>query len=165
MNGTWIICSTTLLCILVGSCSSTSDETAQYDSNDAATAVGPLCADVDVYADGLEKTGPNGLVFRILRSDLNPPDRGLNTFYVELLLEGAKTSDYRLVAEPIMPLHGHGTVPTTFEASADETSQYKLGPMDLFMSGRWEMQIDAFEVDGESADAADAVVFAFCLEG
>ena len=64
-----------------------------------------------------------------------------------------------------MPLHGHGTVPTTFEASADETSQYKLGPMDLFMSGRWEMQIDAFEVDGESADAADTVVFAFCLEG
>lgn len=149
----------------MGSCSSTSAETTREDSTDAAAAGGALCSDVDVYADGLEKTGPNGLVFRILRSDLNPPDRGVNTFYVELLQDGAKTDDYRLVAEPIMPLHGHGTFPTTFEASADETSQYELGPMDLFMSGRWEIQIDAVELDNEAADAVDTITFAFCLEG
>ena len=165
MKCRWAIFSATVLYILLGSCSSASDEPIQEDSIGTTAEVGPLCSDVDLYADGLEKTGPNGLIFRILRSDLNPPDRGLNTFYVELLQEGRKTGEYRLVAEPIMPLHGHGTFPTTFEASADETSQYKLGPMDLFMSGRWEIQIDAFEIDGETADAADAVTFAFCLEG
>lgn len=144
------------------------------DANTDATAdsatstqvdAGELCTDVDVYTDGLEKIANNGWTFRFTGSMVNPPDRGVNTFTIEVVDGDTTRSDLTVIATPRMPHHNHGTFPSTFSSTASESGFYELGPMDLFMSGRWEISIEAYDSSPETNAAISEVTVAFCLEG
>lgn len=127
-----------------------------HENHDANNA-----SDVDVYADGLMKMGHNeNFHVMLMGADPAPPDVGDNVWTIRVMdtddnpVDGAKVT-----VTPFMPAHGHGTSPADFTGTFTENGTYEVGPMDLFMPGKWETTV---KVEGESEDM---VTFTFMLEG
>ena len=126
-------------------------------------------APVDTYVAGLEKSGAMGrVVLTLVESDPLPRDLTLYTW--QLLLtdtEGNPIDGARIVAEPRMPDHGHGTHPQFTEATAvDGAGRYELADMNLFMAGVWQINIVVTLNGADDAGASeDQLNFRFDLEG
>ena len=117
-------------------------------------------ARAEVYVAGLEKAGKDGrLKFRLAEATPAPPDRGDNSWRLEVLdAAGAAVSTATVGARAWMPDHGHGTTPLDHRARRSGGG-FELGPMNFFMPGFWTVTVRAEGAGGDEA------VFAFCLEG
>ena len=119
----------------------------------------------DPFMPGLEKATEGGgwrvrLVESLVREHAGPPDRGLNTWRVEVRdAAGAVRTDLPVRLKAWMPDHGHGTTPL-YHSGEVEGQQVRLGPFDLFMGGFWQLTVLV-----EDAGVEDPAVFGFCVEG
>lgn len=114
----------------------------------------------DNFAIGLEKSG--ALVrATFVSSDPAPPIKGDNTWVLDFTdLTGAPLSDLTIVAIPTMPDHGHGTPIDAVVTALDEAGRYQIAPVNLFMTGYWEVALDVTLAGGEQ----DSLMFGFCVE-
>jgi len=115
------------------------------------------CSDgspVDTYVAGLERTSDGGS-YSVVMMDAtpSPPDVGVNRFTLQI--DGATG----VVIKPWMPLHGHGSVPLTFDAIQEPDGIWVTPDIDLFMPGLWEIELLL------TGTAEDAALYRFCLEG
>lgn len=124
-----------------------------------------MCAEkADEFSVKLAKdTKDKTYTVQFIAADPAPPDVGKNTWTVEVTdSKGEAVEGLSVVAEPVMPHHGHGTFPETWESvDGDEAGQYIIQGMDLSMSGYWETTLYLIDKDGNQ----DSVMFIFCLEG
>ena len=99
---------------------------------------------------------------KIEAADPNPVDRGKNTWTVILTdADDAPISDATIVLEPVMPGHGHGTFPATFEGTSGSTpGSYDFGPFDLMMPGTWKLEFTITD----SENATSTITVTFCVE-
>jgi hypothetical protein len=108
----------------------------------------------DTYEDGIAKQGE---VFEvaIMTADPSPPDRGNNTWTLQVTRDDAPANDLSVTVTPFMPAHNHGTTPADFTAEAmpDTDGMYTVGPFDLFMPGSWSLLVTVS--DGESEDEVE----------
>lgn len=118
----------------------------------------------DEYIAGMEKSGDDGMMFRLVSSDPAPPSRYDNTWVIEILDgTGAPLDDADVVVTPFMPDHGHGTGFTAeVTPDPDVDGRYDVFPVNLFMPGVWEITIRATPAGGTAADR-DQAVFTFCI--
>jgi len=121
----------------------------------ASSGLSASCSDgepVDEFVAGLSRDSSSGL-FDVVLLDANPapPDVGNNVFHLQV--DGAE----RVTVRPWMPLHGHGTVPDTFEATQETDGTWTTPDVDLFMPGLWELEFVFAE--------EESALFRFCLEG
>jgi len=118
----------------------------------------------DVYTAGMEKTGADGMTFRLVSSDPAPPSRYDNTWVIEILdAGGAPLDDAEVEVVPFMPDHGHGTgFVAVVTPDPDVDGRYTVVPVNLFMPGLWEVTIRATPAGGTAADR-DSAVFTFCI--
>lgn len=132
------------------------------ESTVPATAACDAETRADTYVANLTKAGAmQNFSLRLIESTPRPPDRGDNTWALQLLDQNlVAVSTGTVTAKPWMPDHGHGTTPQMHRARATGGGQLHLGPMDLFMPGYWTVTFSV-EADGKE----DTVVFKFCLEG
>lgn len=114
------------------------------------------------FVAGMSKSGEAGYAFTLVDSNPAPPDKGNNTWTLELADPGgAPVDDVTIEVEPFMPDHGHGTtVPAAVTPMGDGV--YELDPVNLFMPGLWEITLRA--VDGDDT-TLDTVVYKFCVSG
>lgn len=85
-----------------------------------------------------------GRDFGVLLEELtpDPPGRGENRWRLRLFrTDGTAWSGQRLRLKPVMPEHGHGTVPAEFEAVEVEQGSYVVGPFTLMMPGHWSFRL------------------------
>ena len=138
--------------------------------DDEPTSAGDrsLCAGetrADTFSVGMEKpTQMNDFTVRLadtqVEGAVSPPDRGNNTWTLEVLdASRARVRGATVTMRPWMPDHGHGTTPLDIGAT-EADGVYSFGPFDLFMGGFWEFGV---RVQTDSAD--DRATFGFCLEG
>lgn len=113
----------------------------------------------ETFEAGMKKTGAAGVSFTLVEASPSPPDVGLNRWVVEVD-DGSAVEGAAVRAIAFMPDHGHG--PPTAEVDAEDTpGTYKLEPIDFFMSGYWEVDVEV----GPADDPRDSATFAFCAEG
>ncbi len=135
-------------------------------SGPSQSSTGILCANetrADTFRVGLEKSA-SAFTVRLQDSTVEgffgPPDRGFNTWAVEIVdASGAPMSPEEVKLKPWMPDHGHGTTPL-LHYGVQEGGQYTLGPFDIHMGGYWE-----FTVTVTTGGAEEQVKFGFCVEG
>lgn len=123
----------------------------------SATTLSAACSDgspVDTFVADLSHVSDGG-TYEVIMKDASPapPDVGINAFTLDI--DGATGA----VLRPWMPLHGHGTVPSTFTLTDNGDGTWSTGDMDLFMPGLWELELTL------SGAAEEAATFRFCLEG
>ena len=150
---------------MILSCSAESTAIVEDATSGSTDSQVQLCTNVDAFVDGIAKESDNGWTFQLVASMLVPPDKGVNEFTVAVQDMESQRSDLRVVITPTMPNHNHGTFPPTFEAISNDDGHYVIGPMDLFMSGRWEFLVQAFKTDEVVDGPLGEVTFAFCLQG
>lgn len=110
----------------------------------------------DDYVAGIaRKTADQVYTLTMSSADPAPPDVGKNRWTVQTSPSAAGAVRVR----PWMPLHGHGTSPEWYEATASG-ADWVFEDIDLFMPGLWELR---FTVD--STDQDTGALFRFCLEG
>lgn len=122
----------------------------------------------DAYSAGLEKTSTSGnLVVRLLESQPGPPQKGDNTWTLQLRNgAGSPLTGATLNVTPYMPDHGHGT---PIQAVSRElqpptaAGQYSTSPINLFMPGLWQVTITATPTT--APQTPESVMFPFCIEG
>jgi hypothetical protein len=101
------------------------------------------------------------LSFVLVSSDPGPPIKGNNTWVVRVLDSANQpVPGATLTVRPYMPDHGHGT-PIVVMPTETSPGTYTLSPVNLFMSGLWQVTIDVSAPGGVS----DSGVFSFCAEG
>lgn len=136
-------------------------------SEDASLDVGGeldlSCPGAIDFVPGIElRTSRTRSVVAISDAVPSPPDRGDNTWKIAVFdASGEPMIDASLAVRPWMPLHGHGTTPSVFEAVSPTAGEYEVDVFDLFMPGLWEFTVDIAAEDGEP----DEAVFLFCVEG
>lgn len=123
-----------------------------------------LCGPADLYDDfvvGLEKKGELVTV-SFVDAKPAPPIRDINTWTMSVHdVAGDPLDDLEWQLKPWMPDHGHGS-PTPITITAGENpGEYVLDPVDLFMAGRWTIDMTVSLPDG---GGEDTVQFAFCIE-
>ncbi|MBI4821007.1 MAG: FixH family protein [Deltaproteobacteria bacterium] len=114
-------------------------------------------ASADTYTAGLAKTA-EGLEVTFTDATPAPPARGQNVWTVAT--EGGSIEGLDFKAW--MPAHGHGTNPLWTRADAVGNGTYRVGPIDLFMTGLWEITVRA--KTSSTTGPAPEVMFTFCLE-
>lgn len=118
----------------------------------------------DEFVVGLDKPGQAGLLaFQMMSADPAPPQRGDNTWVVQLSElgsggAGAPIDGATLTATPFMPEHQHGSPLRVVVTPAGAPGQYTLSPVNLWMPGVWETTIRA-----TSGTTIDSAVFRFCI--
>jgi hypothetical protein len=118
----------------------------------------------ETYTAGMSHSGDLSVLDFALYGDPAPPDKGVNVFTVQVTDAasdvGVDGATVRIT--PFMPEHGHGTNPVDYgTAATGDAGSYESVPIDLFMSGLWEL---TFIVS--SGDAVlDQTTYSFCLEG
>lgn len=114
----------------------------------------------DEFMIGLRKTGEQ-LSVTFVAADPAPPIKGDNTWTVAITDPSDQPlADANITAvTPWMPDHGHGTPIEAVVSAGDNPGEFVITPINLFMSGLWEVTLDV-EVGG----ASEAIVFAFCVE-
>ena len=134
------------------------------DSGSSADDVAACGTSADTYQAGMEATcDTDACRVVLLQADPAPPDVGDNVWTVQGTdADGTTLDDLVGVRfEPVMPEHGHGTSPPSFDATTDDGQTWTSPPMDWFMSGLWETSVVLVD-----ADAAEHIAtFTFCAEG
>lgn len=100
----------------------------------------------DVVEPGATFVGPDGGRVRILATDPAPPARFTNWWTVDV--DDATT----MTVSAFMPEHDHGSPTTPTVTVTDEG--VVVGPLELWMPGRWEVRFDL---------AVDQVVVPVCI--
>jgi hypothetical protein len=115
-----------------------------------------------LYMPNLSQPGAqHKLTFVLVSSDPGPPIKGNNTWVVRVLDSANQpVAGATLTITPYMPDHGHGT-PIVVTPTETSPGTYTLSPVNLFMSGLWQVTIDA----STAAGVSDSGVFSFCIEG
>jgi hypothetical protein len=116
---------------------------------------------IDVYAPGLVKEGYYGrLGFDLVESRPAPPQRGTNTFIVQVRDASGPT----FVNLAVIPWYGrstHSLLPTiTFDAAS---TTYTVDPVYLFSVGRWQISMDAYPAGSDAGPLLDSAQFYFCV--
>jgi nitrogen fixation protein FixH len=97
---------------------------------------------------------------KLVSSTPGPPIKGNNDWLIAVTDEAGNPVDGATVTcTPFMPDHGHGT-PIQVGVTPKSGGQYQLSPVNLFMSGLWQVTINV-DANGTS----DQVMFSFCVEG
>lgn len=114
----------------------------------------------DDFSIGLSKSG--SLVrATFVSANPAPPIKGDNTWVFDITdLGGAPLADLSMIAVPMMPDHGHGTPINAIVTTLEEPGRYEITPVNLFMTGFWEITIDVTLAGGEQ----DSLMFGFCVE-
>jgi hypothetical protein len=115
----------------------------------------------DEFTIGLSKSDDTVTV-TFVAADPAPPAKGDNTWTVALTDAGGQTLANASVsaATPWMPDHDHGTPIEAIPSAGDNPGEFVITPVNLFMSGLWEVTLD---ID-TGAGTTEQVVFAFCVE-
>jgi hypothetical protein len=115
----------------------------------------------DEFAIGLSKSSDTVTV-SFVAADPAPPAKNDNTWTVALTDAGGQPlADASITAAvPWMPDHGHGTAVEAFATATENPGEFVITPVNLHMSGLWEVTLD-IEVQ---AGTTEQVVFAFCVE-
>jgi YtkA-like len=114
----------------------------------------------DEFSIGLSKSG-TAVQATFVSADPAPPIKGDNTWVIDFAdLEGQPLADLGIVAIPMMPDHGHGTPVSAVVTALDTPGQYEITPVNLFMSGYWEITFELTLAGGEQ----DSLMFGFCVE-
>lgn len=128
---------------------------------------GPCAKDsrADRYRAGevLTKAGAGGrVVVRLVAAEPATPLKGDNTWTVRVEdPAGAAISGATLAVQPYMPDHQHGTSIKAVTTPLAEPGQYRITPLNLFMTALWEVRIGVTTPGG----VMDRVVFGACIEG
>lgn len=140
------------------------DEPADPGDGDGDDDKEELCGTADLYDEfsvGLAKTGEKVTV-SFVDARPAPPIRDYNTW--TMLVEDAEGEPIEGVEWelfPWMPDHGHGSPTPISVKEGENAGEYVLDPVDLFMAGRWTIDMTlALPDDG----GQDAVQFAFCIQ-
>ncbi len=114
----------------------------------------------DDFAIGLSKSG--SLVRgTFVSASPAPPIKGDNTWVLDITdLNGAPLADSTITALPMMPDHGHGTPINTVVTALADAGRYEVTPVNLFMTGYWQITFDITLAGGEQ----DSLMFGFCVE-
>ncbi len=114
------------------------------------------------FIAGMEKTGENGLTFRLVSSDPAPPQRNDNLWVIEVEDGDGPLVGATVDVIPFMPDHNHGTPTPAVISDGDADGEYIADPVNLFMPGIWEITIEATPAGGTGVDT-DEAVFVFCV--
>lgn len=115
----------------------------------------------DPYGAGLTKIGANGYSVVLVSSTPAPPQKGNNTWVVQVR-HPDPIDGLHLRVVPFMPDHGHGTaVVPVITPGANGT--YTAAPVNLFMTGFWSTRIDLLDAANGDAEL-DHVAFLFCVQ-
>ncbi|MEW5847705.1 MAG: FixH family protein [Myxococcota bacterium] len=121
-----------------------------------------ICDD-DAMA-GLARRADGGAVqVRIQRMTPEPAEKGDNTWILRVETPATTTpvGGAQVTLKPFMPQHGHGTNPADFPGTESTTGEYQVGPFNLFMPGRWELNVHVTPDGG----AEEIITFHACIEG
>jgi YtkA-like len=114
----------------------------------------------DEFAIGLSKSG-NSVRATFVSASPAPPIKGDNTWVLDITdLSGAPLAVPTITALPMMPDHGHGTPINAVVTALADAGRYELTPVNLFMTGYWQITIDVTLAGGEQ----DSLMFGFCVE-
>lgn len=117
----------------------------------------------DEYTAGMELVGAKGFTFRLVSSDPAPPERGDNTWIVEIEDGAGMVDDGTVEVSTFMPDHQHaGSVDVAATPDAAVDGRYTLTPVNMWMPGLWEITVEATPAGGGIAER-DFVVFRFCI--
>lgn len=142
--------------------------TCQEDHNHSHPDPEPVCASEDrddLFAVGLSKSGDR-LTATFVSADPAPPRMGDNTWVLSISdHDGAPAPDLDIVALPTMVDHGHGTSVEVEVAPTAVPGEYELSPVNLYMEGLWQIELQLSWAAGEGEDEGeDTLRFAFCVE-
>jgi hypothetical protein len=121
----------------------------------------------DEFVVGLEKAGATGrLNFQLMSATPAPPARGDNEWVLQVSaltngVVGAPVSGATMFVTPFMPKHQHGTPIDVVIEAMPAAGQYKLSPVNLWMPGLWETEIEVTA----SSSGTDSAVYRFCIPG
>ena len=154
---------------LVGSCEDGSHEHHEHhemgdehsEHGDENTDGTPL--DTDTYVANLKKTSLNGhFTITLVESTPIPKDIGKYDWHLSIAdANGEPINNAEVIAEPLMPAHGHGTQPPFTAGEITEENGYFLSQMYLYMPGEWEVMIRIKSEEG----LEDEVSYLFELDG
>jgi hypothetical protein len=151
-----------------------SDGTPPVDAVDADFV---SCADetrATPYQPGMQETSQGGgLVVKILKSTFTdaagnvltePPAKGLNVWTIEAdsAATGAPVDGLTISISPYMPDHKHGT--TAAGVTPAGAGTYTIAPLNLYMSGYWEITVDLKDPAADGG-APDSAMFPICVPG
>jgi len=114
------------------------------------------------YTGNLFLSGEDKALGFVLKSSAPVPDFvGEYTWGVALVIsDDSGMEGLTVIAEPMMPAHGHGTLPQYTEAVMDADGVHVLDAMNLYMPGVWEIRLSAYDDEG----LVDSASFFFELE-
>lgn len=115
----------------------------------------------DEFVVGLAKSGGSGrLDFAMMSADPAPPQRGDNTWIVQISdkTTGAAFESATLTVTPFMPAHQHGTPIAVEVMPGAVPGQYTMTPVNLWMPGVWETTIRA-----SGGSTIDSAIYTFCI--
>ena len=114
----------------------------------------------DDFAIGLSKSGEM-VNATFVSADPAPPIKGNNSWVMDFTdMDGQPLEDLGIVVIPMMPDHGHGTPVEAVVTPLETPGQYEITPVNLFMTGYWEVNMELTLSGGEQ----DALMFGFCVE-
>ncbi len=128
------------------------------DSDEASVCDGE--ERVDAFELGLTKAGAL-IQASFVSADPAPPGKDNNTWVLAFSdLAGEPLTDLAIIAVPWMPDHGHGTPVEAVVTATGEPGRYEITPVNLFMTGYWEVNMELTLSGGEQ----DFLMFGFCVE-
>ena len=117
----------------------------------------------ETYTAGMTSVGNANFEYKLLTSMPGPPDRGINTWSLEVKNDQGQPlgAEQALEISPFMPDHGHGsnTVP---KIKTEANGTFTVDDIDLFMPGLWEIRV---RVKDSEESILDTVFFNFCVRG
>lgn len=114
----------------------------------------------DDFSIGLAKSGEM-VNATFVSADPAPPIKGNNTWVIDFTdMDGQPLDDLGIVVIPMMPDHGHGTPVEAVVTPLETPGQYEITPVNLFMTGYWEVNMELTLSGGEQ----DVLMFGFCVE-
>lgn len=101
---------------------------------------------------------------KLVESVPGPPTKGISTWTVEVddFATEAPLDNLELAVMPYMPDHQHGTKPVVVTPVNDAPGTYTLSPVNLFMSGVWQVR---FTIVGAqiAGGITDTAVIPICI--
>ena len=114
----------------------------------------------DEFAIGLAKSGEM-VNAAFVSADPAPPFKGNNAWVIDFSdMDGQPLDNLDIVVIPMMPDHGHGTPVEAVVTATGEPGRYEITPVNLFMTGYWEVNMELTLSGGEQ----DFLMFGFCVE-
>ncbi|HVK78893.1 MAG TPA: FixH family protein [Kofleriaceae bacterium] len=114
----------------------------------------------EAFIAGMKKVGVGGTEITLVSSTPAPPQRGNNAWVIEVTRAGAPVEGAAMTVESFMPDHRHYAGIDPVITPGATPGQYQVDPVKLWMPGLWEITV---ETTAPGADAADEVVFKFCI--